>query len=262
MGRLSNEKYLYSLLLFWYFEVQDELLVTYEIFNRRFEVKTSEEEHFKLQNDDNYSRNYFEKILANTEPEVSQVDTVVQGTFNWSRNVILLLVDQYKKNTDKFRDPKIKKKAFGQLLKWRNMKKTYVNIKDSIKSTGNDRISWEYFDDFEEIYCTDRTVNIPKTISSLQSTTNISTEVNDEQSSTGEKAGDTSTEPLQTAPKERINVLKRKRVAMKGITLWRSNILSVEKEKVYELRKLREAVERNNDLADKNLNYRKKEIIY
>ncbi|KAF5272343.1 hypothetical protein FQR65_LT17457 [Abscondita terminalis] len=196
------------------------LLVTYEIFNRRFEVKTSEEEHFKLQNDDNYSRNYFEKILANTEPEVSQVDTVVQGTFNWSRNVILLLVDQYKKNIDKFRDPKIKKKSIWSTIvrafhahnykvtedildrKWRNMKKTYVNIKDSIKSTGNDH---------------------------------------------------TSTEPLQTAPKERINVLKRKRVAMKGITLWRSNILSVEKEKVYELRKLREAVERNNDLADKKL---------
>lgn len=51
----------------------------------------------------------------------------------------------------------------------RNMKKTYRTIKDNNKktSTGKGRISWEYFDVFEEIFEDDRTVNIGSSLSSL-----------------------------------------------------------------------------------------------
>lgn len=53
--------------------------------------------------------------------------------------------------------------------KMRNMKKTYRTIKDNNKktSTGKGRISWEYFDVFEEIFQDDRTVNIGSSLSSL-----------------------------------------------------------------------------------------------
>lgn len=53
--------------------------------------------------------------------------------------------------------------------KMRNMKKTYRTIKDNNKktSTGKQRINWEYFDTFEEIFVDDCTMNIGPTLSSL-----------------------------------------------------------------------------------------------
>lgn len=52
------------------------------------------------------------------------------------------------------------------------MKKTYTNIKDTHKKTGRGRVAWEYFDLFEEVYETDLTMNMPKTISSTGSNLN------------------------------------------------------------------------------------------
>lgn len=53
--------------------------------------------------------------------------------------------------------------------KFRNLKKTYRAIKDNNKksSTGRGRITWEYFDTFEEIFSDDRTINFGPTLSSM-----------------------------------------------------------------------------------------------
>lgn len=59
--------------------------------------------------------------------------------------------------------------------KFRNLKKTYMTIKDNNKktSTGRGRINWEYFDLFEEIFENDQTVNLGRTISSFQLPVNL-----------------------------------------------------------------------------------------
>ncbi|KYN17327.1 hypothetical protein ALC57_10387 [Trachymyrmex cornetzi] len=54
--------------------------------------------------------------------------------------------------------------------KIRNMKKSYKNIKDNINkktSTGRGRISWEYFDTFEDIFANDMTINYSSILSSM-----------------------------------------------------------------------------------------------
>lgn len=55
--------------------------------------------------------------------------------------------------------------------KLRNLKKTFRIIKDSNRkrSTGRGRITWEYYDIFEEIFLDDRTINFGPTISSMDS---------------------------------------------------------------------------------------------
>ncbi|XP_017468850.1 PREDICTED: uncharacterized protein LOC108360900 [Rhagoletis zephyria] len=93
----------------------------------------------------------------------------------------------YMERKDKFRDPKIKKKTLWSEMarvmnlagynvdedildrKIRNMKKTYKSIKDnnSKNSTGRGRVTWEYFDAFEEIFASDRTVNCGPVLSSM-----------------------------------------------------------------------------------------------
>lgn len=54
--------------------------------------------------------------------------------------------------------------------KMRNMKKSYKNIKDNNKktSTGRGRVSWEYFETFEDIFANDMTINCSSTLSSMQ----------------------------------------------------------------------------------------------
>lgn len=54
--------------------------------------------------------------------------------------------------------------------KMRNMKKSYKTIKDNNKksSTGRGRVSWEYFETFEEIFADDVTINCCSTLSSMQ----------------------------------------------------------------------------------------------
>ncbi|CAL1689768.1 unnamed protein product [Lasius platythorax] len=53
--------------------------------------------------------------------------------------------------------------------KLRNLKKTFRTIKDNNRksSTGRGRISWEYYDTFEDIFSDDRTINFGPTISSM-----------------------------------------------------------------------------------------------
>lgn len=53
--------------------------------------------------------------------------------------------------------------------KMSNMKKTYRIIKDNQKLSGRERITWEHFEIFENIFFDDKTMNIGPTLSSMQS---------------------------------------------------------------------------------------------
>jgi len=95
----------------------------------------------------------------------------------------------FQERKEKFRDPKVKKKSLWTEIanefrkhnyacvtedildrKMRNMKKTYRTIKDNQKLSGRGRITWEYFETFENIFFDDKTMNIGPTLSSMQCT--------------------------------------------------------------------------------------------
>lgn len=113
----------------------------------------------------------------------------IADNFTWNTQATKLLLALYRERKVAFRDPKIKKKKLWQEIceqfvrkgyatitedcldrKMRNLKKTYRTIKDNNKrtTTGRGRISWEYYDAFEELFQEDRTMNIGPTLSSLQ----------------------------------------------------------------------------------------------
>lgn len=117
--------------------------------------------------------------------------TEEDNKYSWTIKSTKLLLELYKERKDKFRDPKIKKKnLWTEILKemskngytnltedaldrkLRNLKKTFRTIKDNNRksSTGRGRISWEYYDTFEDIFSDDRTINFGPTISSINST--------------------------------------------------------------------------------------------
>lgn len=105
----------------------------------------------------------------------------------WTVKSTKLLLELYKERKEKFRDPKIKKRnLWTEIIKEMdknykhmtedildrklcNLKKTFRIIKDNNRknSTGRERITWEYYDIFEEIFLDDRTINFGPTISSM-----------------------------------------------------------------------------------------------
>ncbi|XP_071576795.1 uncharacterized protein [Temnothorax nylanderi] len=112
----------------------------------------------------------------------------------WTVKGTKLLLELYKERKEKFRDPKTKKRNLWTEIvnemgkngykhltedildrKLRNLKKTFRTIKDNNRksSTGRGRITWEYYDIFEEIFSDDRTINFGPTISSLDSATTV-----------------------------------------------------------------------------------------
>lgn len=106
----------------------------------------------------------------------------------WTARSTKFFLELFKERKSKFRDPKIKKRTLWTDImqemhkigytevnedildrKLRNLKKTYRSIKDNNNksSTGRKRITWEYYDIFEELFSNDRTINYGSTISSL-----------------------------------------------------------------------------------------------
>lgn len=111
---------------------------------------------------------YIYSFIANTMDN--------NGSFKWSQKSTKLLVDLYDERKHKFKDPSIRKKMlWAQILeeferhgicgidedfldrKMRNMKKTFRTIRDNIKQnpTGRGKVSWEYYEIFEEIFADD-----------------------------------------------------------------------------------------------------------
>lgn len=121
--------------------------------------------------------------------------TAADSKQQWTLKATKLLLELYKERKENFRDPKVKKRNLWRQIvhemekngytnltedtldrKLRNLKKTFRTIKDNNRksSTGRGRITWEYYDIFEEIFIDDRTINFGPTISSLDPTQRVS----------------------------------------------------------------------------------------
>jgi len=111
--------------------------------------------------------------------------------FNWTQQNTKFLLEKYNERKTKFRDPKIKKKLWAEIVsefkaknyhvdenifdcKMRNLKKSYRNLLDNNKktNTGRGRITWEWYNNMEEIFREDRTVHIGPTLSSMPTENN------------------------------------------------------------------------------------------
>ncbi|XP_072764792.1 uncharacterized protein [Anoplolepis gracilipes] len=160
------------------------------------------EVHKKLKNDHIFFQTYMKNNISCLEvtgsndlsalPESEQASnsTEEDNKYSWTINRTKLLLELYKEKKNKFRDPKKKRNLWTEILremskngytnltedaldrKLRNLKKTFRTIKDNNRksSTGRGRISWEYYDTFEDIFSDDRTINFRPTISSINST--------------------------------------------------------------------------------------------
>lgn len=102
-----------------------------------------------------------------------------------------MLIDEYKKIKNEFRNPQIKKNTLWKKIqetfashgygitianldaKMRNMKHHYKTVTNNNKksTTGRGRVKWEYFESFQEIFREDRTLNPIPVLSSLTSPT-------------------------------------------------------------------------------------------
>lgn len=114
---------------------------------------------------------------------------MVNTNFVWDDKTIKLLLAEYNNRIKEFRDPKKKKLLLWREIKvifnehgynvgeniierkMRNMKHHYKQIIDNNKKsrTGRGKITWEYFDIFNEIFAEDKTIFPGPVLSSMSS---------------------------------------------------------------------------------------------
>ncbi|KYQ50315.1 hypothetical protein ALC60_10629 [Trachymyrmex zeteki] len=111
--------------------------------------------------------------------ELKQLLAKSKNNFSWSEKAVFLMLEEYKKRAERFRNPENKKKRLWQEIsdemtkygykvkadvidrKFRNLKMRYLRIKNSDKKETSEsgRMSWIYFDIMSEIIFDNRTVN-------------------------------------------------------------------------------------------------------
>lgn len=110
---------------------------------------------------------------------------------NWTNEGVKLLINAYKNNKHKFYSPQYSNRQVWNIIsdelksesfiksghkcdeKWRNLKATYKKTLDHNKATGNNRVTWEFFDDFHEIYFKCPDINPVATASSSGAQTKV-----------------------------------------------------------------------------------------
>ncbi|XP_031327638.1 uncharacterized protein LOC116158911 isoform X1 [Photinus pyralis] len=184
--------------------------------------------------------------------------------FRWSRQSILLFIDEYEKLIEKFRNPKYKKKDLWNEIagkmknkgytvssdaldkKMRNMRSTYIKILDNNKTkvaTGRGRIAWEYFDRFEEVFARDKSVKPVNVVASSQppKTPIVITENGSSPQSTPTHASSVQACTPQLSSKwKRLDVFRKKQ-------------LEIEAKKVEEIKNIRIQMETFNEIQKKKL---------
>lgn len=187
--------------------------------------------------------------------------------FSWDRKSTHLLLENYRRLKSQFRDPKTKKKSLWTRIKevfakhnykvtedtldrkWRNMKKTYTVIKDNTKRTGRGRVSWEHYDDFEDIYAEDRTVNIPKIISSTVKQLPSTAEAIPSTSTAPEPVSVPPLTPSSSVPPRTPCSAKRNQaIKMSGTYRQRKQQIDLEEKRLEEIKLLRLAIEESNNI--------------
>ncbi|KAH8356647.1 hypothetical protein KR084_006476, partial [Drosophila pseudotakahashii] len=202
----------------------------------------------------------------------------------WTTGVTKLLLALYFEKKEDFRNPKIKNKHVWRDIqqaieghgvtdldpdkldrKFRNLKKTYDNIKVKNRSTGQSASKWEFFSEMEAIFENDLAMNGARTLA-----TNMTEEENEEQllgyteylegyyeemeSSCATPTTSCGAETLESGEGDKEGgSRKRKARVQKGQYYQKKKALEAESGKVEELKKLTAVMEESNRLqAERN----------
>ncbi|XP_043681314.1 uncharacterized protein LOC122635318 isoform X2 [Vespula pensylvanica] len=260
----------------------DEIECRYNLGNYIYTIKDTKEVHTRLKSE------YIKLNGTNLEYQVQNINTTAEASFVWTRSKTLLLIEAYDARKEKFIDPRIKKKTLWKEIalefekknyyvsaenldkKFRNLKRTYIKIRDNIRKSfmGKERVTWEYYDYLQKIYEKDYPIMINTSLEDNENSDKISQNLVNSDSSLSAKfaADDDFVEILSdqidrsehyngttqivcdTKPntiRGRVKLRTQRKRQMKTL---REEHLNLEKEKIKELRRLREAIENNNEI--------------
>lgn len=190
------------------------------------------------------------------------------------------MLEEYRKRLSKFRNPKFKKKLLWDEIanimkqngyelgsdavdkKMRNMKNTFRIILDNNnkkKSTGRGRMHWPYFNIFKDIFKEDKTFNIACVMSTTRSSTEnavlpeIGTVSQLVEKPSPQCVNSTETENA-TSPSCSSMPLDcatpKKHAKRRQLDRWRKRQLEIEEEKLLEVKRIREAIEKSNEIQE------------
>ncbi|KAJ8974686.1 hypothetical protein NQ317_019842 [Molorchus minor] len=209
-----------------------------------------------------------EAEIQNAEHDSLNIGNTEQDGFVWDHKANMLLLDEYHKIVDQFRNPTVKKKPLwdkiannmfqygydvkGDIIdkKFRNMKNTFNKIKDNKKTkrTGRGVIQWPYYTKFDSIFVNDKTVNINNIISTLDSHLPESTFSTNSDS-------DRSTTPITpTTSHDSESRLSNGKVNQNRLDKYRKKMVELEEQRVEELKKIRLEVAESNRLTQEKIN--------
>ncbi|XP_012057134.1 PREDICTED: protein PFC0760c-like [Atta cephalotes] len=227
--------------------------------------------------------------MGNTMNKHASNEIHDKNHFSWNEKAVFLMLEEYKKRAERFRNPENKKKQLWQEIsdemikygykvkadainkKFRNLKMRYLIIKNSDKKkiSRSGRMSWIYFDIMSEIVFADSSVNSNLAMASAvffnndngnDNTQNeiekitrfensISKNLSDRKIENVLSVASTSSSTISISSILKKNLRNKKfRKRNKPIDNYRKRYMEIEEEQIKELRKIREAIEKNNKI--------------
>lgn len=264
----------------------EEIECQYNLDNYIYTIRDTEDVHERLKSDPVFVAEYIKLNGVNLEFQVQGENLTTDTSFVWTRSKTLLLIEAYDARKEKFNDSTIKKKTLWKEIagefekknyyvsaenldkKFRNLKRTYIKIRDNIKKSAikKDRVTWEYYEHLQRIYEKDFIINMPNIMVKIEDYDRVSQHFSHNESSSSTKLdvkdfvevtpnqldqsnhcnGDTQvTCDKKQIINEKVKLRTRRKKQMKT---FREEHLRLEKEKIKELRRLREAIENNNEI--------------
>ncbi|XP_046383440.1 uncharacterized protein LOC124154010 [Ischnura elegans] len=98
-----------------------EQTILYDLNGSRYAITDREEIHKRIQEDAAFADEYFKGNLASAELQTPSTEASSCAGPNWKKEQTLLLLEEYRRRVDSFRDPKIKKKDL-----WQEISRTFT----------------------------------------------------------------------------------------------------------------------------------------
>ncbi|XP_046391889.1 uncharacterized protein LOC124160171 [Ischnura elegans] len=148
-----------------------------------YQVHGSHVFHQELQSDPERAAKILCNHLGSLEAHPVQAEADLQDAKEWDGKKILMMLEEYRERLGRFRDPKVKKTDLWKEIalvfsrsgmttithdlldrKFRNLKRTFLKVKQTKNSTGRNAVNWPYYDLMTGIMTNDETVNIPEMV--------------------------------------------------------------------------------------------------
>ncbi|XP_066600063.1 interaptin-like [Prorops nasuta] len=208
-----------------------------------------------FQNQDDRFQSAFQTASHNNDEDCKMLECLNEYVEEGSD---LFKEDERKKIADEFKSIGYNFKSDALDKKIRNMKITFKKIKSSKKKTGEGRYNCQWYDDMDEIFSTDKSINFDASIASMSSNKRNSSEILDFSIRSSEEIDED--DPLPS-PSQENNILnkaenitsKRKYENGKNLHLHREKALKVESEKLDVLKSIENKLKKQLETQDERL---------